>query len=686
MDGVLKLIDLEIEGVRSFQDNQTINFKNRDKLIQIDGLNKDSGGSSGAGKSSIAIAIDYLFGTSSLAGTVLKPWDQNKTPKIVGHFSRNGIEITISRSTKDGLSIKVGDETTSGNSKIAEEKLDEVIGLPRDIFKRLIQKRQDDGSFFVSMTPKDKYDFLIKVLNLEDKNVDLKFIDEEVKEKTKELELKTPSIDLNTTTIAEFKALRDSKIEPLCSVNQKDIEALKTSIQSLDDSLLKSRAAKQRKIEELNKPKKVSAVHSSSNLPELIEKQKKTKEAISSVRKRHLDELNTIRHAHKDNEYAISNLKHTQDKANNIGSNIKALSEEKNTIEHNAKCNTCLQEWKGDTALAKIEEIKAKIASLIKEAMDLKKILDTGEELKGISVRLLVSIARFEKIDPTEPLDKQLEVIERDISIERSKQSDIEKTLENSFLKEESSYLKTINSIEEEFQVEIEGNSKQINSLKEEKMSLEGQLLRYIDLSRSYKKEQSDLFEMIKVKEDILVELKKEVNELDLHIQIAKESSRCLKSFILNTFQDTLSSIGESATEILNGIPNVATTSVFFEGFKENKSGGIKNEITAILSKSGYPDVPVKAMCGGESCAIGLAIDLAVIDIIETKAGKGTDFFVMDEPFNGLDAVCREDCLEIIKNIDSNKKIIVIDHCSELKEMVSDVITVVKENDISTIK
>ena len=91
-------------------------------------------------------------------------------------------------------------------------------------------------------------------------------------------------------------------------------------------------------------------------------------------------------------------------------------------------------------------------------------------------------------------------------------------------------------------------------------------------------------------------------------------------------------------------------------------------------------------MCGGESCAIGLAIDLAVIDIIETKAGKGTDFFVMDEPFNGLDAVCREDCLEIIKNIDSNKKIIVIDHCSELKEMVSDVITVVKENDISTIE
>ena len=56
----------------------------------------------------------------------------------------------------------------------------------------------------------------------------------------------------------------------------------------------------------------------------------------------------------------------------------------------------------------------------------------------------------------------------------------------------------------------------------------------------------------------------------------------------------------------------------------------------------------------------------------------------MDEPFNGLDSICREDCLEIIKGIDSKKRIIVIDHCSELKETVTDIIVATKENGKTT--
>ena len=73
MEGILELLELQIEGFRSIQENQKVDFESRDKLMQVDGLNKDTGGSSGAGKSTIAIAIDYLFGVSSLAGTVLKP-------------------------------------------------------------------------------------------------------------------------------------------------------------------------------------------------------------------------------------------------------------------------------------------------------------------------------------------------------------------------------------------------------------------------------------------------------------------------------------------------------------------------------------------------------------------------------------------------------------------------------------
>jgi DNA repair exonuclease SbcCD ATPase subunit len=166
---------------------------------------------------------------------------------------------------------------------------------------------------------------------------------------------------------------------------------------------------------------------------------------------------------------------------------------------------------------------------------------------------------------------------------------------------------------------------------------------------------------------------------------VADESKRLIKAYVLQTFQETLDAIGEQATNILAAIPNMTTSTVYFEGCKETKSGSIKDEVVAILNTDGNNDIPIKSLSGGERTAIDLAIDLAVIDVIETKASKGANFLFMDEPFDGLDSVCKENCLEILKQIDTNKKIIMVDHSSELKEMVSDVILVIKKGETSSV-
>ena len=166
-------------------------------------------------------------------------------------------------------------------------------------------------------------------------------------------------------------------------------------------------------------------------------------------------------------------------------------------------------------------------------------------------------------------------------------------------------------------------------------------------------------------------------------LKVAEEAYRLIKTYTIQIFQDTLNLIGDIASDMISNIPNIQNSSIYFEGCKETKSGTIKDEVTPIITLNGHNKIPVKAFSGGEKTAIELAVDLAVIDVIESKAGKGANFFILDEPFNGLDSVCKEACLEVLRQYDTNKKIIMVDHSSELKEMVADVIKIVKDGETS---
>ena len=69
---VLELISLTFNNIRSFTEKQTVTFADRGKLIQVDGLVEDTGGSSGAGKTTVFLALDYLLGMSDIPATVLQ--------------------------------------------------------------------------------------------------------------------------------------------------------------------------------------------------------------------------------------------------------------------------------------------------------------------------------------------------------------------------------------------------------------------------------------------------------------------------------------------------------------------------------------------------------------------------------------------------------------------------------------
>ena len=145
---MLELLSLTFKNIATFDSEQTVNFEDKAKMIQIDGNNEDTGGSSGAGKSSIAHALDYLLNTNDTPATVLKSRNNKLPMEVTGNFKYNNQSLEIKRSTKTGLEILLDDEKTCGNTKLAEELLDSIIGIPRDIFGKMIHQKQNKGGFF----------------------------------------------------------------------------------------------------------------------------------------------------------------------------------------------------------------------------------------------------------------------------------------------------------------------------------------------------------------------------------------------------------------------------------------------------------------------------------------------------------------------------------------------------------
>jgi len=117
---------------------------------------------------------------------------------------------------------------------------------------------------------------------------------------------------------------------------------------------------------------------------------------------------------------------------------------------------------------------------------------------------------------------------------------------------------------------------------------------------------------------------------------------------------------------------------------KVNKDKEIKAKFSQNLMINGE-NMSIGSLSGGEHKCLSLAMDFAVVDVLQNMFGTRLNPIIMDEPFEGLDATNREKVVELLEKLAVDRNIIVIDHASEAKSMFSDIIKVVKKNGISEI-
>ena len=684
---MIKLNKLTFNNINSFVEEQVIDFTEKGRLVRI-------AGRSGAGKSSIFQAIMYVFKICSKASTILQSRSTKKGSYAILELEVNGELVILSRSKKEGLSISYPnnpEKNLSGNSSITEEHLDQLIGIPRDMFKKLILKKQKDNGFFLKMTTKEMFKFVSDILDVSEENKKIEKITKQISSIKTELKFKD---DRMTETTKDLQVLNNKMIETkknaptLDPIDEGEVDKLEQSKGIFQKELESLNINKENELSSISKPTVVGVNLNKDDLynakKELEEKELEANCVFAKLNTK-IDELTEQKNKlQKEIDFLDGPYKQETIR---LGGTFQEKSAFLLKLQE-SKWPTFLQQWTGEDLNNQINITNQEILNIKKDLIERQGKLGTLNDLvqdkisiqaagKAISEKYNDTLAIYNPILDT----LKANITKEDIKIQNAQEEVNQKNLatQNEYNQKKLEIKNKYTSRESELQSKINKISGQIfeikNTIKDNSNKIEQYNLNL--------KHCEDNVEQMK---DKLHNLSIEKNKLNKQYLLASESQRALKGFILSIFTDFLDTIGDKASEIISSVPNMVNAHIMFDGCKETKTGVMKDEITPIITYGSDVAIPIKSLSGGEETSAELAVDLAVIQTVEEFKNKGADFFIMDEPFGGLGEVDKEIYMNIISEMDLSKRVIIVDHSTELNEMIDDTISVIKDSISSRIE
>lgn len=683
---MLQLKTLKFSGIGRFVEEQTIDFTQLGSLVQLDGLNRNTNGSSGAGKSTVFNALDFLLGLNDLPNTTLQSRVTKNGISVTGEFAWDDKELVIKR-TKKGLSIKIGaDDPIEGSSKLAEEKLDEILAMPRNLFRQILHKRQKEGGFFLNLTPKQTHDFLTDSLELGAFRVKLMAAEK----KAKEIELTLVDRTTELVSVNSFlKATQDAQASlgtaPTCEVTRESILELKRLV---DDSETVMNELNRTHVAESNtlallRPQVNIKPFDRSQIEQLEAKLRdlgKRAEQLSVAEQSRQTDVSKQLTAIKVEKVKLDNLVAQGTRAHQ---DAVAIASEIKRIRENI-CPTCEQHWNTESS-------KTKESSLLDKVKALKDVIAAGkkaeEDLVPLKLRIseLEPMLRPQKIEGLDVLLAEQHQINEQLKAEREK----EKSHQGSEVAKSRALMDEHNKKCYELQNKQLGEAQvSRNAYNIAKSAFDSSVAKFKAFDEAKKRfdfQSHQLNDKVAKYSADKAQLEEKIKEIESERDLAQEAQKVIKSFISCSFDDSLEYISEVATRMIRSIPNMANATIQLEGVKETKAGSVKEEVNAVINMDGEEGVPIKSLSGGERTAVDLGIDFAVIDLIENRTSKGIDIFILDEPFNGLDTPCVEMALELLRNTNLNKKVFIVDHNPEVKQMVQSRVLVTRDGEQSTV-
>lgn len=711
------------EGFRAFRDIQQTQDLSARGFFGIRGLNRSTGGSSGAGKSSVAHLLAYLLGyspfpaskqQSSLTKKPLQAWCTLESP-----------EGTVVLRRGKETSIKVGDEDEiSGSVTKVNERLERLFGVGPDLLRNLTYRPQRKPGLFLSLADADKKQFLSKVLGLEDlrkqiqKSVQFSTaMDSAVSSSESALRalesvvVMEPAVpdNFDHCTLGDTTYSRQDLEETVRLVTE-DYGGAQTRLNSViedersyrETELIKSTATKEALAQkcrdfdlELNKQMLDLVEPPDSTGTERVQLQKALEFADTRIRdfRINLDKIVTAIGSEK------SELKELERKLGGRSAVELLLQQKNQEIEaiRAQECPTCRQSWvQADLGerLTMVEKYKAELLEFdsinARAEVHRDRILESEIRLQDRAELQEFQKARENIVSDVKTLDLRRNQELAEFRTQKSelgrKLAQLSNDFRNQISGDQVNMYQSIQTTLDAFQTGIQearsklyGIEKKLDFCRSALSTMEADEKRARDRYQTefgyYKKYRLELESAQTKYRGALIEKNREADFVSL-----------LKGFLGSIFSEILDEIGEEANALMQGLPNVSTTTITFNTEKEKSDGSFDATITPIVTRGGNVMDLEANLSGGQLAAVELAVDLAVSRVVQRRTGSAPGWLVLDEAFTGFDPVVTENCLALLAKAGADLQIFVIDHSTEIKDFFTNTINVVSENDISRIE
>ncbi len=692
------LDNLYIKNFLSFSGEHLITFPEKG-LVSLKGIcNNDNALSNGAGKTSLLEAIAYAFDYCLSPATELQNWNEEEPFKIVLQFKDENSVFKIIRGPGK-YELCVNEEVYKAS--MAKDFLRKTLNIP-EIISFITYKPQGVYGNFLSLNNVDKFDFLTKLLNLQViesiiefsrdsiKNIENSIID--LTNKTKLLEKENEMLtDQKSHMVLQLKnylqKIQELEQKLITSTNELS-RFLSNKYCGLDEFkqkflLEKEKAIKlydfqkkelENKFNESIKINEEKLVFLETEINLLLKDEPLETQEIQKRSNEIIEEKKTI-------FVSINELKTKKELLEKTFSELPFLQQQfKSLIDK--KCITCNQDFVEDITL--MEKVKNKIKKIQIEKnttyvkindqiLQLEKILEEKEQqLHLFNIAFSKSAELYKK-------QSQYKLCKQSLSELRNNYDYNLKLIEANFLK-----------VKREIEIKIANCEQEYNysqKIQEEKLQNNINTIK-LQLNEN-KKSVNDLTLQIKNIEDKSKNKEiycnqTELIKLDSDKKKEQEICNCLgkENFLTLVFEEFLFALGNEANSFLKNIPNASDFFLAFETEKLTQKGVLKRGIVLKVFQKGNERL-FKMLSGGEKCAINLAIDVAIGNILSKRSGKSYGWLIYDEPFDSMDLFSKMESLEILKSIAKEKLVVVVEHTNDLNELFDKNITVGKNNGCS---
>jgi len=650
----IKLYKLILNNFRSFYGYHEFVLP-ENGLVLIDGINHDSSGGSGSGKSSFFYAVSYALGHCPYSAKELSSWNSEDSMYVELHFKVDNEMVLLHRGDKFWLQLP--NERVEGSAKITEQALDKFLGLNSKLREALTYRPQNKPGLFLSMKDGDKKDFLTDILQLHwieqgisQSDLLIKSLGPKVENAENEFKAQEEVHNAASLAIRTVPKLKDiSEFETQERLFAHQIVNLEVTIALLKSQLDSENSKINNKIKDLQQEysQTIDGIKQSIYPQDILNKCKKL---LIEFQQR----LSKEKSENKKAEMAINNKERE----------ITKLESQYNTLEQNL-CPTCGQTYLKSLDL--LRQYKEKVTVLKEEQVNLSQTIQVDKILKlEVGQKTLIELIAKED----QNLKNHQTTIENQIAVLQGRFAEARLTAQSDPIMYEL--------------------SSKLNNFNNDLSSLKNSLLKLTNEYNVIKVENQKIQSTTEERQRYLSETENKLNTRQTDLLNLQESHKIeqdyrdmLKGFLNNIFDEILDEISSETNTILNNLPNVSHLTIQFDSEKQTLKGTTKSTITPVVCFNGESH-PLESGCsGGMFTSVELAVDLALAKVVKRRTGTDLGWIILDECFNGHDSITKEACLEVLKSYAEDRTVFIVDHASETKEMFTQVIEITYKNGTS---